>query len=78
MDNIFYATLKNKNILRSIDKHFIEELHLSIKDIDVQIFVQLQSISRQKDHVKKGRYQFEGSRQIALCTLVPYSLKSRG
>ena len=55
MDNIFYATLKNKNILRSIDKHFIEELHLSIKDIDVQIFVQLQSISRQKDHVKKGR-----------------------
>ena len=55
MDNIFYATLKNKNILHSIDKHFIEELHLSIKDIDVQIFVQLQSISRQKDHVKKGR-----------------------
>ena len=49
----------------NIDKYFIEELHHSLENFDVQIVLQLENV---KDQARKRREQLECYRQIVLCT----------
>ena len=42
-----------------MNKHFTEETNQSIEDFDVQIIVQLENISRDKDQARKRRKQFQ-------------------
>ena len=72
----YRSCIKNKKISCNIGKHFIEEKNDSIEDFDVQIIVQLENVSRDKDQTRKRRRQFEGYWQITLCTLAPYGLNS--
>ena len=54
----------------------IEETNHLIEDFDVQISVELENVSSDKDQARKHRKQLEGYWQITLCTLAPYRLNS--
>ena len=72
----YRSCINNKKRSCNIDKHSIEEENHSLDDFDVQIIVQLENVSNNKDQAKKRRKQFEGYSQITLCTLAPYGLNS--
>ena len=72
----YRSCINNKKRSCNIDKHFIEEENHSLDDFDVQIIVQLENVSNNKDQARKRRKQFEGYWQITLCMLGPYGLNS--
>ena len=73
---IYRSCINNKKRSCNIGKHFIEEENHSLDDFDVQIIVQLENVSNNKDQARKRSKQFEGYSQITLCTLAPYGLNS--